>query len=407
MSKKRVCIVVDNDVYRDSRVRKFSRTLSKKYYVIVVGVSKNRILTAKVTDNFILAGSISLFLYEKIKSAYKKMRPSSGLVTIIRQNTKRKRNAKFFVRDWIWYISGHFVRRKIFSVISKLDVDVYHANDLPTLAPTMKASKKNGAKVIYDSHELYMEQGMFSSDFLINRYKKEEASNIRLANAVVTVNEFIGSEMKKRYGTRENPEVVYNYPYATKALAVQQKHKEIILLYQGLYGPSRGLEELIESIRFVGDKYTLKLRGVGDYIFKLKQIVKEQKLEDRVEFLEPVKSEDLTRSAEFADVGVIMYKAECLNNLYASPNKLFEYINAGLAILCNDLPFVASIVKTHNLGICVREITTKALVEAINRFDQERITLFKSNAFQVSNVFTWENQEPKIFETYDKVLRVQ
>lgn len=407
MSKKRVCIVVDNDVYRDSRVRKFSRTLSKKYYVIVVGVSKNRALTVKVTDNFILAGSISLFFYEKIKSAYKKMRPSSGLVTIIRQNTKRKRNAKFFVRDWIWYISGYFVRRKIFSVISKLDVDVYHANDLPTLAPTMKASKKNGAKVIYDSHELYMEQGMFSSDFLINRYKKEEASNIRLANAVVTVNEFIGSEMKKRYGTRENPEVVYNYPYATKALAVQQKHKEIILLYQGLYGPSRGLEELIESIRFVGDKYTLKLRGVGDYIFKLKQIVKEQKLEDRVEFLEPVKSEDLTKSAEFADVGVIMYKAECLNNLYASPNKLFEYINAGLAILCNDLPFVASIVKTHNLGICVREITTKALVEAISKFDQERITLFKSNAFQVSDVFTWENQEPKIFETYDKVLRVQ
>ena len=324
MSKKRVCIVVDNDVYRDSRVRKFSRTLSKKYYVIVVGVSKNRALTVKVTDNFILAGSISLFFYEKIKSAYKKMRPSSGLVTIIRQNTKRKRNAKFFVRDWIWYISGYFVRRKIFSVISKLDVDVYHANDLPTLAPTMKASKKNGAKVIYDSHELYMEQGMFSSDFLINRYKKEEASNIRLANAVVTVNEFIGSEMKKRYGTRENPEVVYNYPYATKALAVQQKHKEIILLYQGLYGPSRGLEELIESIRFVGDKYTLKLRGVGDYIFKLKQIVKEQKLEDRVEFLEPVKSEDLTKSAEFADVGVIMYKAECLNNLYASPNKFSE-----------------------------------------------------------------------------------
>jgi glycosyltransferase involved in cell wall biosynthesis len=407
MSKKRVCIVVDNDVYRDSRVRKFSRTLSKKYYVIVVGVSKNRALTVKVTDNFILAGSISLFFYEKIKSAYKKMRPSSGLVTIIRQNTKRKRNAKFFVRDWIWYISGYFVRRKIFSVISKLDVDVYHANDLPTLAPTMKASKKNGAKVIYDSHELYMEQGMFSSDFLINRYKKEEASNIRLANAVVTVNEFIGSEMKKRYGTRENPEVVYNYPYATKALAVQQKHKEIIILYQGLYGPSRGLEELIQSIKFVGDKYTLKLRGVGDYIFKLKQIVKEQKLEDRVEFLEPVKSEDLTKSAEFADVGVIMYKAECLNNLYASPNKLFEYINAGLAILCNDLPFVASIVKTHNLGICVREITTKALVEAISKFDQERITLFKSNAFQVSDVFTWENQEPKIFETYDKVLRVQ
>lgn len=407
MPKKRVCLVVDNDVYKDSRVRKFIRTLSNRYDVVVVGVSKERMLTTQVAGNFILASGVALFLYEKVKSLYKRMRPSSELVAIIQEDTQTK-SSKFFVRDWLWYFSGSLIKRKLYSVISKLDVDVYHANDLPVLAPTIKVARKNGAKVIYDSHELYMDQGMFLSDFIINRYTNEEYDGIRHSSAVITVNEFIGKELKRRYSLKEEPHVIYNYPYATaKTTRIQKENSETVILYQGLYGPSRGLEELVESMKYVDRKYQLKLRGVGDYALKLRQIVKEQKLEDRVEFLDPVKSDELTKSATFADIGVIMYKADCLNNLYASPNKLFEYINAGLAILCNNLPFVANIVETRKLGICVEKVDAKTLAEAIGRFNKERIELFKKNANLVSNVFTWENQEPKILEIYDRVLKVQ
>ena len=56
-----------------------------------------------------------------------------------------------------------------------------------------------------------------------------------------------------------------------------------------------------------------------------------------------VDSSKLTESAEFADVGVIMYMPDCLNNYLVSPNKPLEDINTGSAVLCNDSPFVKTL----------------------------------------------------------------
>jgi hypothetical protein len=61
-------------------------------------------------------------------------------------------------------------------------------------------------------------------------------------------------------------------------------------------------------------------------------------------------------------------------------------------------------VTKYELGACVTQITPKALSSTINRLDRQSIEKFRANARNVSNIFTWENQEPKIFEIYDKVL---
>ena len=404
MSKHRVCIVVDNDVYKDNRVKKYWKTLARKYDVVTVGFSRERILTARTNGDFILAGSLLVFVYEKAKSLLKRVRPSSEIMTAVHRTSGRA-SVRFLLRDLVWYLVNSAVRNKLLKVISKVEADVFHANDLPVIVPVVNASRKTGSKVIYDSHELYLEQGMFVSDFVLNRYRSEEEKSIRQSDAVITVNEFIARELAKRYRMKREPHVIYNYPYATRLKAgTRRTGDEIVLLYQGLYTPGRGLEEIIEAMKYVDKRFRLKLRGVGNYAFELKNLVKKNRLEDRVEFLSAVDSSKLTGSAEFADVGIVMYKPDCLNSCLASPNKLFEYINAGLAVLCNDLPFVKSIVTKYELGACVTQITPKALASTINRLDRQSIEKFRANARNVSNIFTWENQEPKIFEIYDKVL---
>jgi glycosyltransferase involved in cell wall biosynthesis len=404
MPRKRVCIVVDNDIYKDVRVRKFRKTLAEKYHVLVVGFSKEVVSTARISDNFILTGSVLLYSYEKIKSLYKRLRPSSEMMTAVQKNSGRT-SPKFLLRDLLWYWTGSLIRSRLHSAISGLKVDVFHANDLPILPAVTKAAKKTNSKVIYDSHELYMEQGMFLSDLITNRYTNYERKGIHQSNAVITVNEFIAKELKKRYKINKEPYVIYNYPHATATKMPEKKtDDETTLLYQGLYAPGRGLEELIESMKYVDNQFRLKLRGVGDYRFRLRDLVKKHKLEDKVEILPPVKSSELTKSAQFADVGVIMYEPDCLNSYFASPNKLFEYVNAGLAILCNDLPFVKSIVTKYGLGVCSPQINPKTLAATINQFNRENIRIFKNNARKVSNTFTWENQESIIYEIYDNVL---
>jgi hypothetical protein len=82
-----------------------------------------------------------------------------------------------------------------------------------------------------------------------------------------------------------------------------------------------------------------------------KNLAKKNRMEDRVEFLSAVDPSKLTGPTEFTDVGVITYKQDYLNS-YHSP-KQFEYANIGLAVLCNDSPFVKSIVAEHELGACV------------------------------------------------------
>lgn len=82
-----------------------------------------------------------------------------------------------------------------------------------------------------------------------------------------------------------------------------------------------------------------------------KNLAKKNRTEDRVEFSSAVDPGKLTGSAESKDVGVTTHKQDCLNS-YHSP-KQFEYANIGLAVLCDDSPFVKSIVTEHELGACV------------------------------------------------------
>jgi len=122
--------------------------------------------------------------------------------------------------------------------------------------------------------------------------------------------------------------------------------------------------------------------------------------------LSAVGSSELTGSAEFADVGVIMFMPDCLNNYLVSPNKLLEYINADSAVLCNDSTLCQDIVAEHEVGGMCQPDHVQSTTSTINGLNRES----KEKSSQRQKCFKYlmqENQEPKISEVYDKVLSGQ
>jgi glycosyltransferase involved in cell wall biosynthesis len=221
------------------------------------------------------------------------------------------------------------------------------------------------------------------------------------------VNSSIAEELKRRYSLSSNPRVIYNIPLTTSAAGSNIRRKtsdKINLVYCGRYEASRGLPELIEAMQYLPESYELHLQGYGSLEFALKEQAKKLGLEHRIHFRSPVKKEQIVESLKFADVGVIAYQPVNLNNLYCTPNKLFEYIAAGLAIVASDVPELRKIVEKYHLGYLFNPYEPKDIASAIRKISSEKLPGLQKNARDAAAVLNWKNEEKKLFAIYEEVL---
>ena len=181
---------------------------------------------------------------------------------------------------------------------------------------------------------------------------------------------------------------------------------QIDVLYHGIITVDRGLEECIQSVRFWRPEFRLILRGPGsaEILEKLKTVACENGVENRVVFAPPVPMLDLVRIAATADIGLSTPPKTSKHNIFALPNKLFEYIQAGLALCVCDLPDMASVVKQYDLGNLIDSVAPESIAQAINRFDRASIDRFKANAREASKVLNWEHERSVLVETYERAL---
>ena len=288
--------------------------------------------------------------------------------------------------------------------------DVYHAHDLNTLPIAWFLSRKHGAKLVYDSHELYTELS-FRTPFEKLVWQMVEKRLIPLADRVITVNDSIGEELVRRYQITL-PEVLYNCPpLANPPRGAQKFHTalgicstEKIVLYQGGYSPNRGLEELICAFSQVRVG-VLVMMGWGGIERKLISLAKDRQLDGRVYFLPPVPQEQLLEWTSCADVGVIPYKPVSLNNLYSCPNKLFEYIGAGISIAASNSPELKRFVAGQNLGQLFDPNDPSSIAETLNSMlsDENRLETYKKNSLGSRTQMCWEGESVKLVRLYQNM----
>lgn len=302
-----------------------------------------------------------------------------------------------------------FFVRLFADTAARYSPDVFVAHDLPMLAVARLQAERCGAKLVYDSHELYCEQEF--SERERKRWAQIEAKHIRACNAVITVNASIAAELEKRYGIGRvgvihNADRASAPPEPTKLFHRRFKLPEStrILLLQGGLSAGRNLESLVAAMAHVSDdSIAMIILGDGALSKPLAAKVKELELGSRVFFHHAVAQEELPRYTAAADAGVIPYQATCLNNYLCTPNKLFEFIAAGLPILASDLPEITKMVKGRDIGVVGDMSTPEAIGRLIEDFfgDTTRLSTWKRNVSFVRNDVCWEVEGQKLVAIYD------
>jgi len=298
--------------------------------------------------------------------------------------------------------------------------DIIHAHDLDALPSAFLAARRCRAKLIYDSHELYLEQWprnslpAFSS-FFLPLLRSVEGFLIRRADATIAVSESIAGQLAERYGIPPPlvlrscaplPSGEGNAPSLRRLLSLPQGN--LMVLHTGSLNPrGRALKELALAFRRLQSSIHLVFLGEGQMERDLRNLALEEGLSGRVHFLRPVPPEQLIATMKEADLSAVMMKVEgSLNNFYSLPNKLFEAIAAGLPVVASDLPEIANIVRTYEIGILCNpedpEDVARAIKEALS---PPRYATFKANLKRAQQELNWEKESQKLADLYRRLLR--
>jgi glycosyltransferase involved in cell wall biosynthesis len=379
---KKVCMMVTNPVTNDARVINEATSLTENGYNITVLATRDVYSPKQETLNGF-----------KIKRYYKRFRNNS--------------------------IPGKIEFTLKFTLAAiKEKADIYHSNDLSTLLECYLAAKICRAKIVYDSHEVNADPLM--TGYFDKLYYWLERFLISRVDAVITVNDFIADFLYNRYHLKKCITVIMNCPYlheqaeASRAIPDLKCLEEIkteilkgnkIILYQGIIFEERGLKQLVQAMNYLPESYSLFIIGKGALLPELIDIVRKNGLNERVFFPGQLSLAQLAACTLLADVGVTFNEGKLLNHLYSSPNKLFQYIHAGVPVLARDFPFIRQVVLGSDVGIVIDSIEPLKIASTIKEMlqDKERLSNFKINTCKAREMFNWEKESLKLIEVYRKV----
>jgi len=286
--------------------------------------------------------------------------------------------------------------------------DVYHAHDLNTLAAGVAAARKHRAHLVYDAHELYPDlMGLHPAERA--RWRKLETRLITRPDAVITPSKARSDEMARRYRIPP-PDVVMNCPPAGPApdpaasvLHALRRPGETLLVYAGGYTVHRGLENIVRAMADL-ERCRLAMVGYGYLEGTLRAIAADFGA-DRVEFVDPVAADDVVRTVAGADIGFASYLPVGLNNQLAAPNKLWEYLHAGLAVAASDLPEIRNVVDGYAVGTLFDGNDPASIAGAVRKLtaDPAALGAMRARALEVAPQFTWERQAGVLLGIYERL----
>ncbi|MBV8889993.1 MAG: glycosyltransferase [Alphaproteobacteria bacterium] len=296
--------------------------------------------------------------------------------------------------------------------------DVVHCNDLETLLVGILAKQQFGCRLVYDAHEFYPRSDPDGGWIDVAFFSLLERLLIRRADAVVTVNPMLAEVMRRAYGLQRV------YAVANAELWVEGRPEpahgsemdrlaagRVKFLFQGRFTPGRGIDELIEGWTAVdGRRAALFLRGPAN-IWRERAMAQAAALgllDHSVYFLDAVSEEALVPAAAEADVGIIPYRPLIINDRLSCPNKLSQYLHAGLMVIANDLPYVKSVLTEAEAGLFYNSSTSGTLAAAVRTIlgDPELLQRARRNARRYARErFNWQVEGETLYALYRRPER--
>jgi glycosyltransferase involved in cell wall biosynthesis len=318
-----------------------------------------------------------------------------------------KRFQLFFEKSFLFYASYN-IRLFIHLLFNKFDIVL--SNDLDTLPACYFASFLKGKKLFYDSHEYFTEVPELIDNPRVKRFwERIEAKMVPHVTKAYTVCASIANVYTEKYGIpfRVVRNLPYRMPQKVDQVTIDLPIDQPFVIYQGAINKGRGIEEIIEAMTLL-PKISLVIAGGGDLLHESQKRVEELNLNERVHFTGRLQISELLYITSKALAGLSVEKDMGLNYRYALPNKLFDYMNAGIPVIVSALPEMKRVVETYKTGIVIKETSPHAIAAAIQDLtnSQEMVKVFKKNSLIAAQELCWENEEEILKKIFTKDLLI-
>jgi glycosyltransferase involved in cell wall biosynthesis len=367
MAKKHIVVAVTNDMVTDQRVDRICRSLVSAGLEVTVAA---RVLPTSV--------------------------PVTG---------RPYRVVRFklpFLKGMLFYASYNL--RLFFYLLFK-KLDAITSNDLDTLPACRLVSLIRRKPIVYDSHEYYTQVPE-----LVNRpsvrhfWEVVEKYCFKGLKNVSTVCLSIANVYQRQYGVKVH--VVRNVPMRMQQVEdsqvnIQVKPDEKVIIYQGALNLGRGIENIIDAMQYI-DNVKFIIAGGGDIENDLRERVQQKNLTDKILFTGRLPFLQLRNYTLKADLGVSLEENLGLNYYFSLPNKLFDYIQCGVPVLCSAFPETSRIIEGYKIGRTTQErdpLTLSVLIKEM-LFDDNQRNIWKENLKVAACELCWENEEQVLLTMY-------
>ncbi|MBU1276233.1 MAG: glycosyltransferase [Proteobacteria bacterium] len=298
--------------------------------------------------------------------------------------------------------------------LGRIKPDILHTHDMLGLAAGAKLKEHHTSRPyrwIHDIHE-YVKGLTDLPEHTRDYFYAVEKQHLKDPDYLTCVSPSLNRLLKQEQGLDREPALVLNTPRLSDfdPLAPLDIRKALglgpntpLLVYSGGVKPIRGLESLIEALPHLDRQVHLAvITNLPDYkLDSLHQIIKRLSLESRVHFHPYVPSMQVTSFLSSGTLGIhpILHYP---NAAIALPNKLFEYMHAGLPVVVSDNPTMAEFVRRRDLGTVFRAGDPRSLAEAIGqalaRLEQD--PQWPARIRALAPDYCWEAQEEVIAGIY-------
>jgi len=307
------------------------------------------------------------------------------------------------------------IAKRLATEVMKQPFDVIHCHDIIGLMAGVLIKKQNPqVKLIWDAHELYTQVSYKSAEtaVFVDRVIKDSAKYVSI---FTTINENFVEFYKTSYPALPDASIMMNATRKTNlsskpstklrdatSLDAEQK----ILLFQGGLSPGRGIKQLLTAAENFPDDWTIVFMGSGpmqeEIFFTANNLNSNYNRKNPVIVnIPPAPYDELAEWTSGATVGIIPYENINMNHLYCTPNKLWEYPNAGIPILASGLIEMSAMIEKYDTGILMKKnFGPKDICSALKEFTPSTLKRFKKNCQTFNRIENWEKYEPTLINLY-------
>ncbi len=300
--------------------------------------------------------------------------------------------------------------REVYQKAIELDCDLYHLHD-PELLPVGLKLKRLGKKVVYDVHEDNYENiklkkwlpaiARSATAYVFHKY---ESAASRKLDKIVTATQKIEQKFTAS-GCRAK--WISNYPLMKEFCSAHDgqdiSNIDDKVCFVGGISEIRAIREMVPAAYLAAVKLIL----AGE--FESKALYDEMRLKPEWTVVEEkgyVDRKGVANIFSESIAGLILYHSHPTAP-FSQPNKLFEYMAAGLPVIASNYPLWESIVSGNKCGICVNPFDIKEIADAIiylKNHPEERKQMGLNGRNAVEEKYNWETEEKKLFKIYREIL---